>query len=158
MTEALPIYELVCTGKALTRSNKTSIVFELLDADRNSTGRELAYSFGKNFRQCRLGSVYSAPFETLTEGSAVIISNKLEWVRLWPNTADCIRWQEAWRSFEILERAKRQEKKQTGLRPALDAIRPMRQLLLKTDYLGRLALEVQVLNYLRGGAMIQKED
>lgn len=156
-TEAKPITrEVVCTGKTLLKSNKKGIEFILLDDTGAKTERVLIYQANKGvLRHAKAGYVYRLDFSELTNESGIALVNTLVYDRPWGNSVEAMKWQETERALEISLRAIRKEKNETGTRLALEALMPLHELWAKTDHIGRLALEIQVLNYIRRGSMIQ---
>ena len=60
-------------------------------------------------------------------------------------------WQTAEREREITKRLAQKEKTETARNYIREALAPVRQLYTRTDAVGKMAIEVQVLSYLRYG-------
>lgn len=136
--------QLVCTGK--TRAAKdVCFVFRVL-ASNGSAGAERIYA-SKNLKNVRIGHVYEV--ETDPTDSTRIHTNTIRWLHAWKDQADAAIWQTAAEAFDIVDCARRLEQKETSRKLPLDLLRPLRDEYWKTNHLGRLAIEVRVLAYLR---------
>jgi hypothetical protein len=81
--------------------------------------------------------------------STRIYVNSARWLRLWENQEEAAVWQTTGAAFDTVELARKHEKQQTSRRLPIELLRPIREEYWRTNAVGRLAIEVRVLAYLR---------
>jgi hypothetical protein len=115
-------------------------------APDGTAGEERLYS-QKKMKSIRVGSVYE--FGVDSKDSTRIYVDTARWMRVWDNEQEAAVWQLASAAFDTTEDARKHEKQQTSRRLALELLEPIRKEYWRTNYAGRLAIEVRVLAYLR---------
>lgn len=142
---ARPMITLVCVGKIYVSEGKIGLVFREVTAE-GSLGNQRNYE-QKGLQHVRIGAVYQVEIEAANPGT--IYTNTFRWLRLWEDTAEASVWQVAADAFDTRHLAAQQEKKQNARRLPVELLAPIREQYWKTNPLGRLAIEVRVLAYLR---------
>jgi hypothetical protein len=69
---------------------------------------------------------------------------------LWENQDDRTRWKTEERALNVARMARKRQKQDSERNALIEALRPIRDIYFTTNATGRLAIEVQVLAYLRG--------
>ena len=135
----------VCTGKTETADGKPALILrELSGADDLGTERV----FEAKGLLCRVGHVYRIQISQTT-GAASIFPSTDRWISQYADAEQVAAWQAAARAFEIEKAAVRERKKAEGTQQMLEVLKPLRTIYQRTNALGRLAIEVQLLAYLR---------
>lgn len=147
--------EVVCIGPCFLVGNKPAIELALIERKGaiNIPGRSLTYSQSKAFAGVRAGFVYSAEFRQLDEEHAIIIPTSLRYQRVFDNPESVLRWQAMETAHHITQRAKKAQRHAQATREVLERLKPLRAIYQRTDRLTKLALEVQLLDYLRHGVV-----
>jgi hypothetical protein len=144
-TDKKPRIVLICTGKTYLKSGAIGLVFAEITPE-GSLGGERVYE-RKNLKHLGAGSVYDV--ETDPGPSGGIYPATMRWLRLWKDEVQVARWQALADAFDIRELAIKQERKQTRRKLPVELLAPLRECYWSTNALGRLAIEVRVLAYLR---------
>ncbi len=139
-----PTIKLVCVGKVHAKK-ELCLLFRIVASD-HTLGDERIYAH-KHLKQVRVGNVYEV--EIGKEDPTRIYTNTIRWVCVWKDQTEAAIWQAAAAAFDTLELAKKFEKKETGRQLPLELLKPLREQYWKTNSMGRLAIEVRVLAYLR---------
>ena len=142
---ARPVITLVCVEKVYLAASKIGLRFQEVTGD-GSLGAERIYE-RKGLTHIRVGAVYQV--EADPANPRTIYPNTLRWMKLWDNIEEASVWQLAADAFDTRHLAAQQEKKQNARRLPIERLAPFRDLYWKTNALGRLAIEVRVLAYLR---------
>lgn len=142
--EPKPTVQLVCTGKARSKS-EICWVFRVVLPD-GKVGDERVYG-QKNLRSIRVGHVYKLDVDA-TEPTRIYVDSA-RWLRVWGNEQEAAVWQTMAAAFDTEELARKHEKDQTSRRLPLELLRPIRKEYWRTNSSGRLAIEVRILAYLR---------
>lgn len=155
MTENIT-HRMVCTGVTELASGKLGTVLYKINEDGSKSQITAIYDERKCAKaMIRNGGIYD--LEAAPDFSSAILSSA-KYKGLWPNEADRVRW----RADEDILRGKRAAKKRQKLDLSSSAIKtalqPLREAWHDTNSLGRLALEVQVLAYLRSGSLVGKAE
>src|SRR5579859_871524 len=137
----------VCTGKTETADGKPAIILRKL-SEANELGTERL--FASKGLHCRVGHVYRIQVSE-TKGADSIFPSTERWISQYANAEQVAAWQAAARAFEIEKAAARERKKAEGTQQMLEVLKPLRTIYQRTNALGRLAIEVQLLAYLRQG-------
>lgn len=139
--------EFVIVGRTRTTEKKPGVILRRLGevqhvGEDGELGPEEVYS-AKPLLRKPIGAVY------VIEATATSIRpTTARYLRQYHDRDKVMTWQAEARAQEIIEQAARDEKK--GATPAaLKALEPLRRLYARTNHLNRLAIEVQVLAYLR---------
>jgi hypothetical protein len=133
-------------------SGQIGLVFLEVNPE-GSLGSELIYG-PKNLKHARVGSVYDIEIDPANPRS--IYPNTLRWLRLWEDQVQASVWQTLADAFDTRDLAIHQERKETGGKLPLELLAPLREEYWSTNAVGRLAIEVRVLAYLRGTKIIAK--
>ena len=141
----MPEIEATCIGKRLhVRDNRLRVGF------RDTQDRVSWFGLDRHSRHYRTGAVYR--LETSDDGKTWTFSPPHETFKgLHPDLAERLAWQAASDAAEAQDRRRKNNAKKARALNALDVLKPLHDLYRATDYIGRLALEVTVLNYLRRG-------
>jgi hypothetical protein len=140
-----PRLVLVCTGKIRLTAGGLALVFREVSVD-GTAGPERIYN-RKNLERIRVGAVYEV--ETDPEVPTQIYINTLRWLRLWGDKNEAALWQLAADAFDTRELAARQERKENNRKLPVELLEPIRKQYRETNAVGRLAIEVRILAYLR---------
>ena len=135
----------VCTGKAETTDGKTALVLRQLYGGGKLADERLFTA--KDFH-CRVGHVYRIRISEI-KGADSIYPSTARWISAYEDEAQAAAWQAAARAFDVEKAARRERKKAEGTQQMLEVLRPLRTIYQRTNALGRLAIEVQLLAYLR---------
>lgn len=139
-----PRRKLICVGK-VHANKEVCLTFRMVASD-GTLGDERIYAH-KHLKQVRVGNVYEVEIDR--EDPTRIYTNTIRWLCVWKDQTEAATWQAAAAAFDTLELAKKFEKKETGRRLPLELLRPLREQYWRTNSMGRLAIEVRVLAYLR---------
>ncbi len=142
---ARPNITLVCVGKVYLSDGKVGLLFREVTTE-GTLGNERIYQH-KGLQHLRIGAVYQVEVDPANPRS--IYTNTFRWLRLWEDTAEASVWQVSSDAFDTLHLAAQQEKKQNARKLPVELLAPLREEYWKTNALGRLAIEVRVLAYLR---------
>jgi hypothetical protein len=142
---ARAILTLACVGKVSLSDGKIGLVFRDVTPE-GSLGDERTYEH-KGLQQLRIGAVYSV--EADSANTRTIYTNTFRWLRLWDKTDEAAGWQAAADAFDTQRLTVQQERKQNARKHPVELLAPIREQYWKTNPLGRLAIEVRVLAYLR---------
>jgi hypothetical protein len=135
----------VCTGKAETNDGKTALVLRELCEDGSLADERL---FTAKDLHCRVGHVYRIRISE-AKGADSIYPSTARWTSTYEDEAQVAAWQAKARAFDVEKAALREQKKAEGTQQMLEVLKPLRTIYQQTNTLGRLAIEVQVLAYLR---------
>jgi len=144
--EAFKPAEMVCLGACKLTGGKLGTLYHFVEpGDVLGEAFPVARSKGKDGVP---GGVYLIP--TDAERSKAQFVNR-QWSRMWPDAEAVAQWRAKSDALEVSHRhAKRTAgKEREALEAALACLEPIRKLYMGTDRLGKLALEVAVLDYLR---------
>jgi hypothetical protein len=135
----------VCTGKAETTDGKTALVLREM-----SEGGKLADErlFTAKDLRCRVGHVYRIRISE-TKGADSIYPSTASWISAYEDGVQVAAWQAAARAFDVEKAARRRQKQAEETQQMLEVLKPLRTIYQRTNALGRLAIEVQLLSYLR---------
>lgn len=144
----------VCTGiTELTDGKLGAVLQEVIDGKIDPRRLVFEEKFtAKAF--VRTGGTYTLP-ATADFSRARIKDAKYE--GLWGDEADRIRWKADEDALRGARNALKRQKLDLSSNPIREALEPLRIAWIETNYTGRLALEVQLLAYLRTGKAIGKE-
>lgn len=81
--------------------------------------------------------------------STRLYANSARWLRLWESQEEAAVWQTTGGAFDTVELVRKHEKQQTSRKLPIELLRPIREEYWRTNAVGRLAIEVRVLAYLR---------
>jgi hypothetical protein len=135
----------VCVGKTYLNDGKIGLAFRDVSPD-GSTGEDRIYQY-KGLQHLRVGAVYEVEVDSQNPRS--IYTSTFRWLRLWDKTGEAAVWQLAVDAFDTQHLIAQQEKKRNARRLPLELLAPIRDEYWRTNPLGRLAIEVRVLAYLR---------
>lgn len=143
--------EIVHTGKYLTKPPKpeTGFTFKILDGSMK--GEAISFILPKKSR-ASIGSVYDA-FYNPTTGSARLFGDdgRLNFKRRHTDTNAIAEWQLQEQAEEIRKRIAKAERDAEQHNTIIEVLAPIIALYNKTDRIGKLAIETQVLAALRTG-------
>jgi hypothetical protein len=140
----------VCKGKRFDYNDKTlQVVIQQTDDESALIGADRFFTLNnksalKNFA---LGVVYSV--ETL--GDNTIYPGTMKFVRLWNNEEDRSIWALEEKAAETQMYSVQRNKNAAKQAEIIEALEPLRQAYLRTNYQNREAMELAVLRYLRWG-------
>lgn len=135
----------VCTGKTETADGKQALILREV-SEAGALGVERL--FAAKGLLCRVGHVYRIQISE-TKGADSIYPSTERWISQYADAEQVAAWQAAARALEVEKAAKRERKKAEGTQQMLEVLKPLRTIYQRTNALGRLAIEVQVLAYLR---------
>lgn len=141
--EGFEKYEVVCMGKVQVVGDKLGVKFAVLE-EGGRLGREAIFA-GKNLSRCVPGGVY----EVLMNDAQA--KGGFKWLRTYPDRGAVAGWQAQSEAAEVAHRALKLEKEEGKRNEMLKALNPVRVAYRRTDRIGRLALEVVLLDLLRRG-------
>jgi hypothetical protein len=141
-TEGKTPQEWVCTGHVILSDNKLGISFRKIE-EQGQLGEEMYFDL-KNFRHLRAGQVY----KVLAGGTKVVVTS-FEWQRTYEDADMVLQWQTRSRVADTEDRLRREERKAGQVNHLRGTLEPLRLLHSQTDYVGRVILEVMVLQELR---------
>jgi hypothetical protein len=146
------VFTVVCTGPTVLSDGKLGLVLQVVEA--NGTLNPVRKVFGE--KSCRkanisLGGIYKV--EANADFSTAIIAGA-KYQGLWPNEAERAGWKTAERALTIERAAQKRQKSDAENNAMIAALAPIRKAYVLTNSVGRLAIEVQVLAYLRGVRII----
>lgn len=146
-TEVMKPYKVVCTGVAELADGKLGTILQQVNDDGTVDPRNRIFDEKKCTKAfIRTGGVYEIEAnDTFTR--AFVASPKYQ--GMWANEHDRVKWQATERSIKLARAAKKQMKDDVSQNAMMDVLAPIREAYRKTNHLGRLAIEVQVLAYLR---------
>lgn len=136
--------EVVCVGRVRAKGDKLGVKFAVLD-DEGRPG-ETAIFGGRQVRHCVAGGVYGVLL------GAKGARGEFTWLRTYPDEAAVARWQAESDAAEVAHRARKLEKNADRRNEMVEALAPVREAYGRADRIGRLALEVVLLEYLRRAA------
>jgi hypothetical protein len=135
--------ELTYTGRARVSDAKIGAAF-LVD------GQRFVFGQTRTNRQYRVGAVYALE---VTRGpgtmSASFAPGADAFVRMHDDPGQVAAWRLADQAVEVVARRAKLHAKAGGLTETLAALEPIRDVYRATDYTGRRAIEMLVLEYLR---------
>lgn len=151
----------VVTGRTKARESKPggkkgaykpAVVLRRVGDDGTLGKRDEVY-LSKNLQRAVVGGVYE-----MEASEDTIHPSTFTYKERWHDEAAVAEWQATSRAAEIVEAAERRERNDSE--PiALELLRPLRRAYSRTNWNGKMALEVLVLNYLRmGAAKFAEED
>ncbi len=138
----------MCDG--LGSGNKTYRQLAPLDENgKPDTDSPLTFNKSKGFNRLCLGSVYAIESEANVEGRRTFYMNTIQYQRKMDHDF-CIEQNILQRALDISVAAFNQQKK-TALDhdSILERLRPLRAAYSKTNAVGKMAIEVRLLSYLR---------
>jgi hypothetical protein len=135
--------EVVCVGRVLAQGEKLGVKFALLD-DGGHPGETTIFA-GKAVARCVPGGVYEV--QLAAEGAR----GAFTWLRTYQDAEAVARWQTESESAEVAHRARKLERNAGRRNEMVNALAPLREAYGRADRIGRLALEVVLLSYLRRG-------
>lgn len=141
MTDELIKVEMVCEGAVALQGNIMGTAFRFID-----TGEY--FHVRRSKADGTVGAVYQ--FDMNPERTSMRTKSK-RWLRTWDNEEDLLKWRARTDSLELAARAGKALKKgeAASKEEALRVLGPIRRMYHSTDRLGRLALEVAILDYIR---------
>lgn len=154
--EPMTPYTVVCTGLTELSDGKLGVVLQLTDAE-NMIGSE-RYIFAEKFASkalIRTGGMYKIEFNADMTQAGI---SKAKYVGQWPIEQDRIKWRAADDALKGAQAALKRQRLDMQDNVVKNALASLRDVWIKTNYTGRLALEVQVLAYLRNGSLIGKKE
>jgi len=98
--------------------------------DSNGTAAEERLYAQKSLKQVRVGHVYEV--ETDANDSSLIHTQTIRWIQSWTDRRKAATWQAAAAAFDMLELAKKSEKRATGRRLPLELLRPLQDQYFRT--------------------------
>jgi hypothetical protein len=140
-----PRITVACVGKTYLSDGKIGLVFRDVNPD-GSMGDERIYQF-KGLQHLRVGAVYEVEVDDQNPRS--IYTRTFRWLRLWDKTDEAAVWQLAVDAFDTRHLAAQQEKKHNARKLPVELLAPIREEYRRTNPLGRLAIEVRILAYLK---------
>lgn len=146
------IIKVTCVGLRIgTKDNKLIGIVRVSDSS-NIVG-DIAYYDFKGMGDFYIGGVYEIKASLKDDEIEYIIPKSASYVGKFNNKSLIEEWQIEHESTKTMFTVKAQVKKAstTGKDTLLEALKPLRRAYASTNYEGRLALEVRVLNYLRNG-------
>ena len=150
--EAWPRVLFVCTGLIRTSENPNKLLVELYKLDElEQPVRERPFLFenNKRTRGLRLGGVYS--IEAKIEADRHFIRpGTATFVRAWDNVEEVAGWRLRQDGAKNALKLTQQERKLTERHEQLKVLEPLQRAWSRSDRLGRRALEVAVIAFLRG--------
>jgi hypothetical protein len=147
-TKTMKQFLTVCVGPTDLADGKVGMILQIVKEDGTLVPEHRVFN-EKNFRKANIfvGGMWEIEGnEDFT--SVVLVGAKYK--GLWPNEADRTRWKTEDRSFQIAREAKKRQSNDKERNAMVEALRPIRDVWMGTNMLGRLAIEVQVLAYIRG--------
>ncbi len=135
----------VCTGKAETTDGKPALILREL-TEASELGEERI--FASKGLLCRVGHIYRIQISE-TKGADSIFPSTERWISQYADAEQVAAWQAAARALDVEKAAARERKKAEGTQQMLEVLKPLRTIYERTNALGRLAIEVQLLAYLR---------
>lgn len=149
-----PRIELVFTGKCLAADKKEAFI---LRENLAGTLGESDYILPTKGLHGSVGLIYSFEYEEPADPSKLSPGKRFNsywpgsqrYVGQWANAEERAVWHTQARAFDLEQAAKRERKKEESVVPMLDVLEPLRKRYSKTNYAGKLAIEVLVLAYLR---------
>ena len=140
-TEEMALQEWVHTGKVILSNKKPGLVFRPIV---NGQLADEKYYDTKGMPRVSVGGVYQ-----VKASGTKIVPSSFKWLRTWEDTGQVAVWQTEARAFDTELRTRKQEKSETSVQHMLEVLAPLRKAYNRTNHIGRLAIEVQVLAYLR---------
>lgn len=138
----------VYIGKCLLTGGKTGRLFQRENNDGTLAEETTAWSFRKT-RHFGVGGRYLV---LVQRGETIMAKwEKCRYLGMYSDKDSVAEWQTAARIYDIQQRVKREERTETAENLIKNALEPVRKLYRRTDRVGQLAIEVQVLSYLRFG-------
>ena len=134
--------EFVCAGKVRLAGGALGVTLIELDA-AGQLGQERHFQNKNSMRTMRPGVVYAIRTETQPDGLRIFAS-ECRFVRLWPDAQQRAVWQAESEAEEVAHRAKKMR-----LDDMTALLAPIRKQYQRTDSIGRLALQVVLLDALR---------
>jgi hypothetical protein len=154
--EPMTVRSVVCTGITELTSGKLGVVLqEIIDGVVSRTNRTVFDEKSCSKAMIRTGAVYNIEFNA--EFSSARLAGA-KYVGLWPNEEDRIKWRAQDDALKGERAAKKRQKLDLSDNAIKKALDPLRDVWIATNYTGRLALEVQILAYIRGGNLIGKKE
>jgi hypothetical protein len=136
----------VVTGKVVTSDNKAGIRFQRIEED-GTLSEELIYGITAAYmKRFRPGIIYEVEYHPETRKAMLAAAN---WKGTWPNEEERVVWRTQWDIYEAAELLKKREKDTQQRNFLRERLLPLRELYARTNYQGKLVMEVMVLNALR---------
>lgn len=138
----------VCVGKTISDDKKPCyILSRVLDnGGRDATERIFT---AKSLPLVRVGRVYEIEAPEGKEDGSSIFGSTARFVERWPHEVEAAAWETVASAFDVEQAAKKRAKADADSKIMAECLAPLRKLYLKTNSVGKLAIEVQVLAYLR---------
>ena len=164
--ETMTEHKVVCTGLTELTDGKLGVVLQrVVPADRfhpqpgypDVVIHPDRHVYEEKFAKkafIRTGGMYSVEFSADFSRARV---TQATYVALWPDEKDRIVWQASDTAITVARAANKRRKLDLSSNAIKNALQPLRDVWLNTNYTGRLALEVQILAYLRNGKVIGKD-
>lgn len=149
--ETFPLVQWVCTGYTQTTEKKPGVIFREVQAD-GALGEQFVYG-KKRFGLARIGVVYHIE----AKGSQCY-PETLRYHEAWHDRTAVTEWQTREAARQGVEAAKRIAKTETTRKAMAEALAPIRKIYRTTNHQGKIALEIQLLSYLRGGNFIEGKE
>jgi hypothetical protein len=138
----------VATGKAYDTKGEPIWTLYLLDDAGAIVSAEKAFG-AKNLKTVHAGNIYRVKADSAD--AKFIYPSTVEYVRPWAVYSERMEYQARMFAFDAAHRAKQAGKKEATRNLLKEQMAPLRAAWQNTNYQGRTALEVLVLNYLRTG-------
>lgn len=140
--------EWVCVAKLFEKDKFSGHELRRISPDGESL-MEPGSIFGTRKLQVHVGGVFKIDTIFKEDDGISIVPSTAEWVRTWEDKAAVAAWQTVSRAAETAARAYKMAKSEKGVNHMLAVLDPLRKAYNATDHIGRLAIELQVLAYLR---------
>jgi hypothetical protein len=137
-----------CTGLTELSDGKVGVVLQIVkpDGTLDTTRKVFAEKACKKVSMF-IGSTYQV--EATEDFSTAIIAGA-KYQGIWANDADRAEWKTLERAFTLERAAKKRHASDADRNAMSESLAPIREAYRKTNSVGRLAIEIQVLAYLRG--------
>jgi len=140
--------KLYCSGVVIFSNNKPSKAFRLVNDD-GTLSDEIVYFSGKSLSLCWPGQVYKVEAD-LEKGGVKTIYGRPEFHEVYGDEKQRAEDRITSEANQTVITAMTQSKKaETSKSDILNVLKPLRRAYDKTNALGRIAIEVRVLQYLR---------
>lgn len=134
----------VCIGRVRDKNNKLHIVFQDIDRDDLGENRHSFENDRKYFKLVFAGEVYSILF------NGAKIRGEMQHVCSWHDISQRVAWQIAERAEIAAQQLENKVKKAGDVKEIIKSLKPLRTAYRRTDRYGRMAIELLMLDYLRG--------
>jgi hypothetical protein len=151
---AMTVQLIVCSGVTELDDGKLGMILQAVDEAGKISGERHPFSE----KACRKGNIFLGGMYKVdaNENLTSVVMNSAKYQGLWPNEVERTRWKADERALEIERAARKRQAADKSRNAMLDALRPIREAWQSTNSVGKLALEVQVLAYIRGMKIAEK--